>query len=141
MSRFSFGEASARKLATCDERLQRVARRALAYGVMDFAITEGLRTLEKQQEEYRAGRSQIDGIKTLSKHQRLPSEAIDVLPHPAVVNGVNVWNDQQRFAVLAGLMMAAAADEGVTLRWGGDWDGDGNNADSTLHDMPHFELV
>jgi peptidoglycan L-alanyl-D-glutamate endopeptidase CwlK len=138
---YTFGPTSAAKLATCDDRLQRVARRALGYGVMDFAITEGLRTLEKQQEEFRAGRSQIDGIKKLSMHQHQPSRAIDVMPWPAEVNGVNVWKDTQRFAVLAGLLLAAAKEEGVSLRWGGDWDGDGNNADSNLHDLPHFELA
>ncbi len=138
---YAFGPASAAKLATCDDRLQRVARRALSYGIMDFAITEGLRTLEKQQEEFRNGRSQIDGVHKLSMHQHQPSKAIDVLPWPAEVNGVNVWKDPQRFSVLAGLLLAAAKEEGVALRWGGDWDGDGNNADSSLHDLPHFELA
>lgn len=66
---------------------------------------------------------------------------MDLIPYPGTVNGVNVWNDKQRFSVLAGLIMAAAAEEGVKIRWGGDWDGDGNNADSSFHDMPHFELV
>ena len=137
---YTFGPASASKLATCDDRLQRVARRALGYGVMDFSVTEGLRTLEKQQEEFRAGRSQVDGIKQLSMHQHQPARAMDLMPWPAVVNGVNVWQDNQRFCVLAGLILAAAAEEGIGIRWGGDWDGDGNNADSNLHDLPHFEL-
>ncbi|MBM96015.1 MAG: peptidase [Oceanospirillaceae bacterium] len=138
---YSFGRRSASNLMTCDTRLQAVARRALGYGVMDFSVTEGHRSLLRQKELYDDGMSQIDGIRFKGKHNKTPSEAMDLLPYPAVVNGINVWNDHQRFAVLAGLIMAAAAEEGVTVRWGGDWDGDGNNADSTLHDMPHFELI
>lgn len=141
MSEFKFGDESARKLATCHPDLARVAIRALGYGVMDFTVLKGHRTTAEQQEEFRAGRSTLDGITELSKHQPQPSRAIDIMPWPAVVNGINVWDDKQRFAVLAGLMYAAAAEEGVKLRWGGDWDGDGNNADSKLHDMPHFELA
>ncbi len=137
---YTFGTTSAAKLSTCDDRIQRVMRRALGYGLMDITVLEGVRTLEKQQEEFRAGRSEIDGVNKLSKHQEVPSRAVDVMPWPAVVNGVNVWDDKQRFAVMAGLILAAAKEEGVALRWGGDWDGDGNNADSKLHDMPHFEL-
>jgi peptidoglycan L-alanyl-D-glutamate endopeptidase CwlK len=141
MMNYTFGPSSATKLAGCDDSLQRVARRALGYGIMDFAVTEGPRTLEKQQEEFRNGRSQIDGISKLSMHQHQPSKAMDLMPFPAEVNGVNVWKDPQRFSVLAGLVLAAAKEEGVALRWGGDWDGDGNNADSNLHDLPHFELA
>ena len=59
----------------------------------------------------------------------------------AVVNGINVWNDNHRWCVLAGLFMAAANLEGVDIRWGGDWDGDGNNADSRFNDYPHYELA
>jgi len=138
---FSFGNSSSARLASADERLQRVARRALAFGVMDFSIAEGHRSIERQQELYDQGKSQIDGITRTGKHNYQPSQAIDIVPYPAVVNGVNIWNDKQRFCVLAGLMLAAAAEEGVKLRWGGDWDGDGNNADSTFHDLPHFEIV
>jgi peptidoglycan L-alanyl-D-glutamate endopeptidase CwlK len=137
---YTFGPTSAAKLATCDDRLQRVARRALGYGVMDFAITEGLRTLEKQQEEFRAGRSKIDGVSKQSKHQQVPSQAMDLLPWPAKLHGVDVWQDKFRFTLMAGLILAAAAEEGVTLRWGGDWSGDGSNADQSFHDLPHFEL-
>jgi peptidoglycan L-alanyl-D-glutamate endopeptidase CwlK len=89
-------------------------------------------------------------VKRKGKHNHKPSLAIDLLPWPAEINGVNVWSDKQRFSVLAGLMYAAAKEDekefpdewdSAYLRWGGDWDGDGNNADSTLHDMPHFEIA
>lgn len=136
---YSFGNKSEEKLNGVNPDIVRVARRALSFGVMDFSVIEGLRTAERQQDLYREGKSQLDGVTVRSKHQG--GNAIDILPYPAVVNSVNVWDDKQRFCVLAGLMYAAASLEGVSIRWGGDWDGDGNNADSSFFDAPHFELV
>lgn len=141
MSEYKFSELSAKNLSTCDERLQRVAKRALSYGIMDFAITEGNRSVEKQQEYFHKGLSKIDGVTKKSNHQYSPSKAMDVMPLPRVVNGIDVWKDNQRFSVLAGMIYAAACEEGVKIRWGGDWDTDGNNADSSFHDMPHFEIL
>lgn len=135
---YKFGAKSQEKLNGVNPDLVRVCQRALDFGVMDFSVIEGMRTAERQKELYREGKSQLDGITKLSKHQG--GNAVDLLPYPSVVNGVNVWNDKQRFCVLAGLMYAAASIEGVSIRWGGDWDGDGNNADSSFWDAPHFEL-
>jgi peptidoglycan L-alanyl-D-glutamate endopeptidase CwlK len=138
---YLFGSKSKSRLATADEKLQKVAQRALSFGVMDFSIIEAHRSVERQKELFDQGKSMIDGESKKGKHNYEPSLAIDIIPYPAKVNGVNVWNDKQRFCVLAGLMFAAASLEDVTLRWGGDWDGDGNNADSTFHDLPHFEIL
>jgi len=141
MSKYSFGSKSRERLNTAVEPLQRVAEKALSYGVMDFSVIEGHRTVERQKELYDQGLTQIDGVDKKGKHNETPSKAIDILPYPPSVNGVNVWNDNQRFCVLAGLMYAAASELGVNIRWGGDWDGDGNNADSKFLDLPHFEIV
>ena len=140
MTKLAFGTRSEANLHSCDDRLQRVLRRALSYGV-DFSVIEGHRTLERQLSLYHQGKSQIDGVNRKGEHNYWPSRAVDVLPYPGEINGVNVWNDKQRFSVLAGLIMAAAKEEGVAIRWGGDWDGDGNNADSNFNDLPHFELA
>lgn len=143
-NKYLFGARSTAELETCHQDLQRVAHRALGYGVMDFSVTDGRRTTEEQIKLHRQGRSTLDGVTRKSKHQVDPPElsrAMDLMPYPGVVNGVSVWKDKQRFSVLAGLILAAAAEEGIAIRWGGDWDGDGNNVDSDLHDMPHFELV
>jgi peptidoglycan L-alanyl-D-glutamate endopeptidase CwlK len=138
---FKLGKRSTRNLNTATEGLQRVVRRALSYGIMDFSVTEGHRSLERQKELYDDGKSGKDGIIKKGKHNSVPSQAVDLMPYPATVNGINVWDDKQRFCVLAGLLLAASVEEGVKLRWGGDWDGDGNNADSTLHDLPHIEEI
>ncbi len=135
---YKFGARSRANLDTVSPDLIRVAERALSFGVMDFSIIEGIRTADRQQELYHDGKSQLDGVVVLSKHQK--GLAIDIMPYPAECNGVNVWNDKQRWYVLNGLMQAAASIEGVKIRSGCDWDGDGNNADSNFNDLPHYEL-
>ena len=63
-----------------------------------------------------------------------------------------IWPDQQptielqiaamkRFVYFAGYVKRVADDLGIAIRWGGDWDGDGDFSDQTFHDLPHFELV
>lgn len=140
MPKYSFGARSKAHYDTLDERLQRVLSRALGYGCMDFSIIDGVRTIEDQRRYVAEGKSRTMNSRHLPNDKGV-SEAVDVLPYPHAVNGVDVWQDSQRFAVLAGLIMSAACEEGVKIRWGGDWDGDGNNKDARLHDMPHFELV
>ena len=138
---YKYGKVSKERLTTCKIDLQRVCEKALSYGVMDIAILEGHRSLEKQQEYFHQGKSTLDGVQNKSKHQAFPSSAVDIMPYPGVVNDVNVWDDFARWHILAGVMYAAAAELGVKIRWGGDWNNDGNGADQTFHDYPHFELV
>ena len=118
MAKFQFGNSSTEKLNSCTPVLQRVVRRALRFGVMDFSVTEGHRSLERQNELFLANKTTIDGVTQMGKHNHSPSLAVDLMPWPGVVNGVSVWDDKQRFCVLAGLMFAAAAEEGVSIRMG-----------------------
>ena len=116
----------------------RVVRRALSFQVMDFTVLETLRDEERQRMLVASGASLTSDSRHLANDEGL-AEAVDLLPYPYKVNGIDVWDDKQRFAVLAGLIYAAAVLENVPIRWGGDWNFDGNNADSNFHDMPHFE--
>jgi len=136
---YKFSEKSEDRLKQLAPDMARVVRRALSFQVMDFTVLETLRDEQRQQSLLDAGASQTSDSHHLENEDGL-AEAVDLLPYPYNVNGVDVWQDKQRFAVLAGLMYAAAAIENVKIRWGGDWDFDGNNADSKFHDMPHFEL-
>ncbi len=126
--------ASSRKaLSTCDRRLQRVARRALEISPIDFAVIEGHRGEARQKAMVAAGRSKLRWPG--SKHNALPARAMDLVPWPVD------WENALRFHILAGVVFAAAEIEAVSLRWGGDWDGDWSAADQAFHDLPHFELV
>ena len=141
MNDFEFGDASENQLRSCEDDLQRVCRMALSYGVVDFSAIEGHRPTERQQMLFRQGKSEIDGVTEKGNHQYQPSRAVDLLPYPKMINGIDVWDDRHRFIFLAGLMFAAAAELGIKIRWGGDWDGDGNNKDSKFDDLGHYELV
>lgn len=137
---FRFGKASHDAMRSVHPDLVRVMGRALAFGLMDFSLSEGERSVEKQLHYHNIGRSQVK----FGKHQIQTdgwAHAIHAVPYPSEINGVNVWDDHPRFARLAGMIQVAAWMEGVRVRWGGDWDGDGNNADSSLNDMAHWELV
>lgn len=138
---YSFGKTSRSRLDTCHPDLVKLVEKALSYGVMDISVLEGNRSTEKQKQLYAEGKSQLDGVNKLSKHQSSPSVAVDLMPYPGELNGKNIWTDTHRWCVLGGLMYAAASELGIKIRWGGDWDGDGNNSDSNFNDYPHFELI
>lgn len=141
MRPYKFGPESERCLGTCHQDLQRVIRLVMSWQVVDFSVIEGHRSTERQQMLFREGRSKIDGVIKKGKHNYIPSYAGDLMPFPRVINGVNVWKDERRFTILAGLMYAAAAELHITLRWGGDWDSDGNANDQSFHDLPHYEVI
>ncbi len=138
---YQFGRTSKICLAGVHPDLQAVVKKAMEWNVVDFSVIEGHRSIERQLMLYREGRSKIDGINKKGKHNHMPSLAVDIMPYPRVVNGINVWKDERRFTILAGLMYAAAAELGFKIRWGGDWDSDGNANDQSFHDLPHFEII
>jgi peptidoglycan L-alanyl-D-glutamate endopeptidase CwlK len=129
VSRFS--NLSEQRLSTCDERLQRILREAIKQ--VDLTVICGHRTRDEQDDAFRRGASTKRW--PLSKHNRLPSLAVDIAPYPVD------WKDTARFARLAGYIERIAHEQGVPIRWGGDWDQDGRTTDERLIDMPHLELV
>lgn len=140
----SFGETSQTRLDTCSTDIQAVCNKLITR--VDFSVLEGARETERQIQLFAEGRSKLDGIIKISKHQvgpdiRSESDAVDLLPYPIIVNGTNIWTDQFRFTLFAGELIATAWDLGVEMRWGGDWDGDGSKHDQTFHDLPHFESI
>lgn len=138
---FTFGKSSEQRLDGVHPDLVRVVRRALGYQVMDFSVMEGLRSFERQKQLVAEGAS-----KTMdSKHLRQmdgSGHAVDLYPFPIDMAKVNKGSPVEivRFGLLAGLMMCAAQEEGVKIRWGADWDNDGQTLDHSFFDAPHFEL-
>ena len=134
-----FGSASMANLVTCSENLQLICKEAIQ--IIDFSVLEGHRTIKKQEEYFKQGRSKLDGVTIKSKHQSSPSRAVDIMPYPAILGGANVWEDTRRFYVLAGVIMAVSHSLSILLRWGGDWDSDQNFTEQSFNDLPHFELM
>jgi peptidoglycan L-alanyl-D-glutamate endopeptidase CwlK len=127
----SFSERSQLRLATCDERLQRVLNEAIKH--VDFSVLCGYRDKPEQERAYQRGLTKVQYPN--SKHNSYPSLAVDIAPYPID------WKDAKRFYYLAGHVLAIAQMMGVNLRWGGDWDRDDDLSDQTFFDLPHFELA
>lgn len=127
----SFGQQSLDRLATCDERLQRVFHAVVT--AIDCTILEGHRDQAAQDLAYEQGRSKVrwpDG-----KHNSLPSRAVDAIPYPID------WGDRERMSYFAGVVLTTARLMGIELRWGGDWDRDTEVKDNSFDDLVHFELI
>lgn len=128
----SFGPASLKQLGTCHPDLQRLFMDVIQ--AWDCQVLEGKRSEAQQKINVAKGVS-----KTLaSKHVYplgKPSLAVDVAPYPVK------WTDTERFYAFGGFVIGTARKLGLKVRWGGDWDGDREFADSAFHDLPHYELV
>jgi len=131
---YAFGPKSKNKLTGVSPTLKNVLQKALDWGVMDFSILEGVRTLERQKQLVATGMSQTLDSKHLMQADGY-SHAVDFAPFP-----LN-WRDVGSFYILAGVIKAAAAELGVKVRFGCDWDGDGQTLDQTFHDLGHVELI
>ena len=127
----SFGKRSQSKLDTCHPDLQKVFNEVVKH--FDCSIICGRRDCEEQNNLYHAGKSQLQFPD--SKHNTLPSNAVDAIPYPVD------WNDREQFSYFAGFVIGIAASMGIKLRWGGDWDMDGETTDNSFDDLPHIELI
>lgn len=119
---FRLSARSKKNLIGVHEDLVRVVERAITFTEVDFGVIEGLRTKERQHELVKAGAS-----KTLNS-RHLTGHAVDLA---AFVNGKLRW-DWPLYDKIANAMKQAAALEGVTIEWGGDW---------AMRDGPHFQLT
>lgn len=129
MNRYS--ENSQKELDSCDIRLQRIFTEALQ--VMDHSVLEGYRGEAEQNRLHEDGKSKVRY--PYSRHNVSPSKAIDVIPYPSG------WHDEEIMCVLAGVVFAIARKHGVKIRWGRDWDMDGELKDNFFNDYAHFEIM
>jgi peptidoglycan L-alanyl-D-glutamate endopeptidase CwlK len=143
MKKYGFGKESLSKLATCHDDLQTILQAALEYSMIDFGISEGARSIERQNELYKQGKSQIDGIIQKGMHNYFPSLAADIF---VASQGIDPY-DVKSLCYIAGVVQSTALalyDNGVVkniIRWGGNWDMDGVIIkDQTFQDLCHFEL-
>ena len=102
--------------------LVRVVHRALQLSPIDFGISEGLRTMERQIQLKKVGASKTLNSRHLSGH------AVDVVAYI----GSEVRWDWPLYEQIAVAFRQAARELDVPITWGGDW--------TTLKDGPHFEL-
>ncbi len=131
---FKFGKESMVQYKTLDPRLQKVFDEVIQH--FDFAISEGFRGEHAQNAAYLAKKSQLPW--PLGNHNHFPSTAADIYPYPVD------WSDDakniQRNCLLAGMVLATGWRLGVKLRWGGDWNRDGDTRNEKFRDFGHFEI-
>lgn len=126
----AFSDRSLAKLATCDPQLQRLAHEVIRH--VDCTVLEGHRKQAEQDAAYETGHSTKPWPH--SKHNQIPSAAIDLAPYPLQ------WDDRERFCLFAGFVRGVALSMGIDLILGADWDGDFWTTDEQLSDLVHFEL-
>lgn len=133
-----FSITSADKLFTCERRLQKIFNRIIE--TTDCTILEGYRSQIAQDKNFKNGVSKVKWPH--GKHNKRPSEAIDVAPYPIPKHwGADHWKDLVKFYEFAAIVRYEAARMGYKIRWGGDWDGDGDYHDQEFDDLVHFELI
>lgn len=126
----TFGAASLAALAKCHPSLQEIAQEAIK--AIDFKVLDSTRGRTDQERAYATGRSKAKFGQ--SAHNYVPAIAFDLFPAPYD------WNNRGAFKKLADVIMKIAAKKQIPLRWGGDWNMDGDKTTSDAWDMPHFEL-
>lgn len=124
-------------MAGVNTKLINVVRLAIIRTPIDFGVAYmgGLRTAEEQKVLFDQGYSKCDGYTLKSYHQS--GNAIDL---NVFVGGKTVEN-KEMLCVIAGVIFSCASELGIKLRWGLDWDQDGDVRDNTFNDMYHFELA
>lgn len=132
---FKLGKTSIARLKGVDETLVNIVKRAIEISEIDFSVLEGVRTLERQRELYAQGRTAPGKVVTWTmKSKHIDGKAVDLVPYPLD------WDDLSKFDKISKAMFQAAKEQGVKLRWGADWDGDGKYREKGETDSPHFEI-
>lgn len=148
---FKLSKRSLSRLEGVDARLRLVVMEAINLTRVDFGVTEGLRTVERQRELVAAGASQTMNSKHITGH------AVDVVAYigPRISWELNLYDD------IADAMRLAAIEHDVPIRWGAAWNiPDIREWDGTMQDAmdyyidtrrsqgrrpfidgPHFELM
>jgi len=144
-----FGYLSRKLLETCHEDIIEIMNLAISRSNVDFGISEGYRSLERQRVLYEQGRSKVDGDVFKGKHNSTPSMAVDIFVyHQDVSLRRKMCYDRVHLSYVAGIVLSCSREllfnGGISnnIRWGGNWDGDGViGLDQSFDDFPHFEII
>lgn len=115
-------KSSIQKLSGVHPDLVSVVMLAAQNSDLEFVVTEGLRTVERQRQLVAAGASRT------MKSRHITGHAVDLA---AVINGEVRW-DWPLYHKLAEIMKLSANKLNIPIEWGGDW--------KSFKDGPHFQL-
>lgn len=120
---YKLSARSYRRLQGVHPDLIKIAEHAIKSTPYDFAISEGLRSADRQEKLVARGASQLK----VSKHQ--VGLAIDIV---IIIDKAANW-EFEKYREIAAIFYKAAKDLKIEgLFWGGEWE--------KLRDGPHFQL-
>ena len=119
---FALSQRSKDRLKGVHPDLVKVIEEAIKESPLDFSISEGLRTKERQKVLFDSGKSQTMNSRHITGH------AIDF----AVIKDGEVTWDFKYYQLVADHIKAVAKALDVPIIWGGDW--------VSFKDGPHVEL-
>ena len=153
---FNLSKRSQERLMGVHPDLIAVVERAIELTEVDFGVTCGVRTIEEQEANVAAGRSQTMRSKHLPQEDGY-SQAVDVVAYvgPEVSWELNLYDD------ICDAFKTAAEEVGCSIKWGAAWsEGDirtypGTSEDAMMAyvdlrrsqdrrpfiDAPHFEMM
>ena len=123
---YRFGKRSRERLKGVKPELINVLNQLIK--IMDVTIIEGVRSQERQDELVAKGASK----RRYSKH--IQGKAVDLAPYPID------WEDRERFHYMGGMVRGIGQQMGGNIRWGGDWDSDGEVKDNGFDELVHVEI-
>ena len=108
---FKLSKKSYDNLVGVDQRLVDVVMLAIKLTSVDFVVTEGLRSIDRQRQLVAKGASQT------MKSKHIEGKAVDL----AAYIGDRISWEMSLYDDIADAMKAAAQELGVGIRWGGAW--------------------
>ncbi|MCD6435579.1 MAG: hypothetical protein J7L15_04260 [Clostridiales bacterium] len=132
-----YSQRSLEKLSTAVEDLQILFKEVIKH--FDNTILWGHRDKEAQEKAFAEGKTQVHYPH--SKHNSMPSKAVDAVTYP-----IN-WNDINQHYYFAGYVKGVADrlyDEGIMkhkIRCGADWNKNMLVSDERFMDLFHFEII
>ena len=121
-----FGKRSRGRLKGVNSKLVNVLNELIK--IMDVTIIEGVRSKERQAELLEKGATKVK----YSRH--MEGKAVDLAPYPID------WNNRDGFYYMGGMIRGIAQQMGLKVRFGGDWDSDGDTKDNSFDDLVHEEI-
>ncbi len=109
---FQLSQRSLDKLVGVRPELVEVVKRAIEITTVDFGVTEGLRTKERQIELFEKGASQIKDGGT-----HVDGRAVDLM---AYIGDRGSW-ELNLYDNIADAVKQAAIEKNVAIRWGAAW--------------------
>jgi len=119
---FKLSKKSLAKLEEVHPHIQELVKSAIDLSTIDFGISEGMRTKERQQILYDTGKSQTMNSRHLTGH------AVDVY---AWKDGAVSWEFEDYETINLAFSQATKLTN-IPYVWGGSW--------KSFKDGPHFEL-